>query len=243
VLGAFRRDLVGDWDAFATTAFRVASVDPYPASALVLDRPAGMDGGQAWRVGVGAMHDTRKGLPDPKAGHATELSVRVGQDRVFGATLVDRRFLTLTEGLVLANQLLVDGRRGEEPFWMAHIVGGSRWIALGGPDLLRGFPEGRFRGHAALVEALELRWSARTFGIRGHSLEFVPSPFVEAGRVWAEGDTDALTHLHADAGLGLRFIWDRDLVVRWDTAVGREEYADGTTGPILGVWFMFDHAF
>ena len=142
---------------------------------------------------------------------------------------------------MFASQIVADVRFGEEPFFMAHILGGSRWLALGGPDLLRGFPEGRFRGDGALVVAEELRWTAHVLNIRGHSLGLAPTPFFEVGRVWLRGEDDPWWHVHGDAGLGLRFIWDEDLVIRWDTAIGLEEYDE--LSPVLGMWFMFDHPF
>ena len=243
---SLRRDLVGAWDVFATGVYRRAWVRPYADSLLDEEAPFGVDGGHAGRLGLGLIHDTRVGSPDPRSGHATELSVRLGRGlgvHTLGLTAVDRRFLSLSDGLVLATQALVDLRLGEEPFFISHVAGGSRWLALGGPDLLRGYPEGRFRGDGAVVAAAELRWTCWVLGLRGHSLALVPSPFVEIGRVVRYGEGDPWTHLQPDVGLGQRFVWDEELVVRWDMAVGREVLEDGTLEPTVGIWFMFDHAF
>lgn len=249
-LSNVRRDLFGDWDAFATLLYRPARVSPRPETRLSADQPIGMWGGRVTRVGVGVLHDTRSGLPSPHGGHASELSVRSSQPwlgsefQSFGVTAADRRYRRLgVESLVVATQLIGDVQLGEDPFFMSHVLGGSRWLTLGGPDLLRGFPQGRFRGDAAAVAAVELRWTVHRLGVRDHTLDLVPVPFAESGRVWARGEQDVWWHVHADAGLGLRFVWDEDLVIRWDTAVGLEEYADGSRGPVLGMWFMFDHPF
>jgi hypothetical protein len=112
---------------------------------------------------------------------------------------------------------------------------------LGGFDRLRAFPSGRFHDKAAVYYAAELRLIPRFQPLRDLPLLrnfeidwWQVVPFVEAGRVGPEYNSDLFTRdLKWDAGVGIRLMAFR-LPVRLDFAVSDE----GSS-----VWAMFGQPF
>ncbi len=247
VLLNLRRRLRGDFEVFTTGFLRTARIGTYEGSLLAEEAlEGGLDEGLYTSLALGLLYDSRDRLPSPGRGHLAELSVRgshpwIGSDWTGGGVnLTERVYLSLAEPLVWASRVTLDVRWGETPFFASHILGGSQWSTLGGPWLLRGFPEGRFRGDAAAVGSTELRWLVHTISIRKHTLGLMPTPFVDAGRVVVWGEDVPPWTVRGDVGLGARFVWDEEMVLRIDTAVGLET---GAREPSLGVWFMFDQPF
>lgn len=251
LLTNLRRQLGGDWSAFGTGFVRLARVTPYPGSQLDRDQPSGIEGGLYTRFALGVMFDSRDTLPKTTQGVFSELSVRashpwLGSDwRALGVNLTDRRYWDLRgDGrLVLTNRGILDLRFGDEPFFMSQVLGSSSWVELGGPWALRGYAQGRFRGDAALLLSPELRWTVHTLHIRQHALDLIPTPFVDIARVWSWDEPDLPEQWKAAVGLGARFAWNDDMVLRADMALGLERYEDGGQGLVPGVYFMFDHPY
>lgn len=244
VLLNLRRRLVGPWDLFGTAFLATGRVELYPDSLLQVQ---GADEGRYTALALGLILDSRDQLPSPSSGHLAELSVRgaspwIGsQWSTVGINLTERSFLSLSDSLVLATRVGLDLRWGETPFFVSHVVGGSQWATLGGPWLLRGYPEGRFRGDGALTLSPELRWLVHTVGVRGHTLGLMPTPFAEVAYVvvWEDPSQEPV----GNVGFGARFVWDEELLLRLDFGLGWEDYDDGSREPSLGIWFMFDQPF
>ena len=247
VLLNVRRRLSGPFEFFATGFLRTAEINAWPGS--VLEDQGSFEDGRYLSLAAGLLVDSRDALPSPTAGHLAELSVRASHPWLGsefaggGVNLTERVYLSRSEALVWASKATLDLRWGETPFFASHILGGSQWTALGGPWMLRGYPEGRFRGDGALLVSTELRWTVHTLHLRGHSVGLMPTPFVDAGRVW-QWDKRQVSALPAvNGGLGARFVWDEDIVLRIDTAVGVERLETGQLGPSFGIWTMMDHPF
>jgi hypothetical protein len=258
VLTNLRRNLGGDFDLFMNYYMRFANITPYENSLLNEEQPLGVGSGLYTRLSVGVMLDTRNTEPTPTKGMFSEVSVRASapwtasvwdgaQHSTYGVNLIDRRYFNLVgDGrVVLANRVIVDMRWGEDPFYMQDMLGGSQWISTGGNMAWRGYSWGRFRGDAVAIWTPELRTKVVRIGGEKHGLEIMAVPFMDLGRVWLwEGEEgDEPSHLHLAGGLGTRWIWDKDMVIRADIGFGREEFQDGTTDSNMGIYLTFDHPF
>ncbi|MCP4804199.1 MAG: hypothetical protein GY884_02540 [Proteobacteria bacterium] len=243
-LVSVKRSLGGDWAVFGTGFLRTARITPNADSLLVTD---GVASGRYVSLAIGVVQDSRNDLLSPTDGRHSELSVRgsnpltSSQTIGGGLNLTERVYVPVRPRLVLATRASIDVWWGDTPFFVQHVLGGSQWATLGGPWVLRGYPEGRFRGDAAGLFSQEWRWSVAEVGVRGHRLTLMPTPFYELARIesWSE---DEPYRVWGDVGFGARFGWDDDMLLRIDTAVGREVTTTGAE-PSLGIWFMFDHPF
>lgn len=262
VITNLRRELGdGPWSAFVNYYLRTYTLNVYEGSLVDLAQPEGIDGGLYNRLGVGAMLDTRDQEPSPTGGMFAEASVRGGinvmspDQRVVAVNLTDRRWWGIgkKKRLVIASREIIDMKWGNEPFFMSQTIGGSEDLSVGTSVLMRGLPYGRLTGDGAIFWTPEVRWNYVTAHIGSSTLDFMTGPYFDVGRVWlwdpaskGVAEDDPL-HLHYAYGLGNRFIWNEDLVVRLDLGFGREEYIDAQGEPYtesnFGLFLVFDHPY
>jgi hypothetical protein len=263
----------GDWEALVSYRFRLAWPDPYPDSMLEHLQPVGYDGGFYSQLSAGVVYDSRDREPSPTAGMFTEVSLSTANPligsrfSVVGANFTDRRFYSLVSNdrLVLANRFIADFRSGDVPFFEDWVLGGTQAVEIGGELSMRGLDAGRYRDDLILMLDPELRWTfLHTSVLKKNTLDIMAVPFADVCRVWAfeKEEPDAITHLHYTGGLGARFAWNDNFLVRLDVAYGVEEYAPlGTTPsqvesnpigvdpdevvrqPNLGFYLTFDHPY
>ena len=266
------RRRIGDtpWYAFGNYLFRWAKIDTYEGSLLLLDKPYGWEGGRYARLGVGAMYDTRDAEPSPHEGVFSEASLRLsspvlgGEEWVVGLNVTDRRWYKLAgDGrLVFASRAVLDVRRGNEPFWVGHLLGSSQLIEYASSNNLRGIDNGRYRGDIYAFWTPELRFTALQY----QSFSILLCPFFDVGRtfLWPDNgvypptgwaDREPVPHLAYAGGLGVRFQVGTAMLVRLDLALGRDEecvtsggVCDPATSDVRGVsdfgfHLVFDHPF
>ena len=242
---------------FTGLILRSAQVNAYPDSLLQLEQPEGMNGGLLFMGSLGIMIDTRDQEPTPTRGLFTEVSFRGGHPELgsdfgmWGINFTHRQWFPLVgEKLVFALRIAGDSHHGEVPFFHQHILGGSEWVYLGGNFVLRGLPQGRYRGQSSFYANKELRWRFSEFERWGRRFELMAVPFVDSARVWVDGENDALTHLHVSGGLGMRVIYERSLVMRLEGGCGVEEYTNDKDSvlvterrPVIGIYLLVGHPF
>ena len=256
-----RVPLSGPFDLFAGVTLRSAEVGVFPGSRLDLERPTGHEGGRYHLATAGTIYDTRDAEPTPSRGVFSEVSLRAAHSwlgsewGLWGANATHRQWWSFdAEGdWVLALRLGLDGRfGGEAPFFHQHVLGGSQWVELGGNMALRGLPFGRIRGPLSAYGQVELRWSAARFLWGDRTFRLMLLTFADTARVFSSGDSDDLSHLRWSGGGGARLIYNEVFVVRFDVALGQEEYtaADDPLGTsvdrrdsVLGIYAMVGHPF
>ena len=247
-----RVPLGGRLQAFAGGSGRDATVEAPAGGLLALEHPVGVEGGFFAQANAGLLVDTRDQEPTPRKGVFSEISIRGGWwsgtgGPFTGFTAVDRRWVPLGKGrAVLANQAVLDTWTGTMPFFEEPNLGSSREITVGGGGTLRGLPSGRYRGNHALLTDTEVRWNFWSPSPWGNRLDLFWVPFVDLGRIWSWGqDLQGTDGIHATGGLGFRFAWNRDFVVRADYGVGREETGAGYEGSAwsTGLYLTTDHPF
>jgi hypothetical protein len=106
-------------------------------------------------------------------------------------------------------------------FWALSTLGGDR-TDVGGEQPLRGYGAGRFTDKDSYSTTLELRRRVFSFDAGSTKVDIEVSPFVDAGRVFADSGTFPLSHVHAIGGVGFRGIARPFVVGYVDVGYGSE---------------------
>ena len=243
---------------FGGLVLRKTDIDVYSDTKLAADNPKGVLGGNLSQLQLGVMLDTRNREPDTQSGVFSEISFRFahrvsGSDySMWGFNTTHRQWhpLTQNKSLVLALRLGLDIQGGALPFFHQHILGGSQRVEVGGNVVLRGFPNGRFRGNITAYNNTELRWQFFSWTRERSTYAFLLVPFADLGRVWLQGEDDKLSHIHGSVGSGLRFVYNSVFVVRFDVASALEEFATPAEqnsvkerGFVMGIYAIVNHPF
>jgi len=206
---------------------------PYPGSKLAALAPDGQEG-VSHVVQAGLLLDTRDHEPDPTRGLFVEASLRgahslLGSSWDFvGANLGARAFAPLdkAERLVLASRVVVDATVGDVPVQELARIGGVQDIrAFGGVFVGRGMRQQRYIGQGKAFTQLELRWRALSLLAAGQHMGAELLGFYDAGAVVAETLRPFASPLHlaSSGGVGLRLVFNRNIVLRFDLGFSREE--------------------
>lgn len=196
---------------YKTFDVKRSSETAFPANTLI-----GGLGSMVNGVGVAALLDTRDNIYSPVRGWYADVSGLV-YNRALGSeftftnyTLDVRRYKSLSPKTVLALQAFANINVREVPFKLA--------ATLGGPYLLRGYYNGRYRDNSAVAVQAELR--QRLVGRLGGVV------FVSAGDVANTLAEFAPSDWKVAGGAGLRFLISRreHLNLRLDAAVGRQTH-------------------
>lgn len=104
-----------------------------------------------------------------------------------GFNFVLRRYARIGGPFVLAARVFADFMAGHVPFY--DLSQGGSFIAVdlpGGPQGIRGVPNGRYSGLVKVVGNVELRGWLLHFKVLGEKFKIGPDAFVDAGRVWLD---------------------------------------------------------
>jgi len=182
---------------------------------------------------LGLVYDTRDDLTIPHRGMQwiayVGMASRTGlfNDSMYTDTGVDARaFWPVFHDTVFAAHVAVRYllRANDVPFWALSSVGGDR-SAIGGEQPLRGFGFGRYVDRNSFATTLELRHRVFSFNAVSTHVDIELTPFVDAGRVFADTDTFPLDHLHTVGGIGFRGVARPFVVGYVDVGYGTEGVA------------------
>lgn len=194
---------------------------------------------------AGIVWDTRDRETGPTEGVWTDFLVRAS-DESLGAdvsfvrwTFTDRRYLTLTDGLVFAHRYLLQNVTTGAPVLELFRVQTSfkEQEGLGGAKTLRGVLRNRYVGRGMLVWNAELRWRAAELAAAGRSFHVVLSAFLDQGRVWADGleIEEVFQDLHRGYGGGVRVGMGENFVVAVDAGTSTEN----GLGLYIGLGYLY----
>ena len=218
------------------------NVEPstYAGSKLDLDsRRVAPDGGPYIRgvdtlnhsiASAGLIYDTRDNEITPRSGSFDQYALRFGaatptRANVFygGASIIIRRYVPIGDRFVLAARGLVDALAGHLAFY--DLSQGGAFIPIdlpGGPQGVRGVPNGRYQGPVKVVGNVELRVTHLKFRLFGDEFRVGNNIFADAGRVFASYGPDE----RDGKGIGLKYGVGAGVFVVWGTAaVFRVEFA------------------
>jgi hypothetical protein len=246
-----RAPLVGHLGAHLRA--RYLNVDVAEASALLLSsRPPGQRGGRVALAEVGVLYDTRDRELGTRSGVFASAAVfvapQVGGVSDFAFHGYDgsvRVYVPLWAGAALAARALYDrkiaglpGGRADPavdavPFFERTQYEGIAFNeGLGGYGTVRGIARYRLAGDEKLLGNLQLRVNVLTSHLAGKTQEWGLGAGVDAG--WArQPGFEAVDAVGAAAGL--RFIWDRTILLRIE--MGRARGGDDTLYVAFGEMF------
>jgi outer membrane protein assembly factor BamA len=107
------------------------------------------------------------------------------------------------------------------PFWALGSLGGEVSV-VGSEQPLRGYGTGRYTDKDQYATSFELRRRVFSFSALSSPVDIEVTPFVDAGRVFADSGTFPLSHVHAIGGVGFRGIARPFVVGYVDVGYGSE---------------------
>ncbi len=176
------------------------------------------------KAGLALQWDARDDEVSPASGMFHDLSVFAAGGMAgetftyFGAQGAARFYVPLLgPRLVLALRARADLRWGAPPVYDL--------LVLGQETLLRGIPNGLLNGRASVLGTAELRSMFLPFRVLGQRLTLGAVAFADAGALWADAldpqpalDPAPRDALNVGVGGGLRLLWGRSFVLRFDVA-------------------------
>jgi outer membrane protein assembly factor BamA len=178
---------------------------------------------------ISLIYDTRDDLTLPRRGmqwifYTGAASSSAYNDSLYKEAGFDGRCFwpafhdTVLAAHVALRYLLTDNNA---PFWALSTLGGDR-ADVGGEQPLRGYGAGRYTDKDSYSTTLELRHRVFSFDAGTTKVDIEMSPFVDAGRVFADSSTFPLSHVHAIGGMGFRGIARPFVVGYVDIGYGSE---------------------
>lgn len=202
---------------------------------------------EAWLnyLRAGLVWDTRDRETGPTSGVWSEVVVR-RTDRTLAAdvtftrlTFTDRRYWSLTNGLVFAHRVLGQHVTSGAPDFDLFRVQSSfkQEEGLGGSKTVRGILRNRYVGRGMVIWNAELRWRAMEFSFLGRRFHAVLSAFLDQGRVWEDGFDlgNVFEDLHRGYGGGLRVGMGENFVVAVDGGTSNE----AGLGVYIGLGYLY----
>jgi hypothetical protein len=215
-----RSPLSGNFDILYGLTFRGVSPEAYAGSKLEEDaRTLDVKGGPVARglgnlghgsVSVGVLYDTRNDEIVPTRGDLHLLSMRLGaalpgsSDVRYGnLNMILRHYEPLGGPFVFASRLVVDAGFGNFAFYDLSQGGAFPPVDMpGGPQGVRGVPNGRYSGLLKAVANAELRAMWGSFRLLGDDFKIGNNIFADTGRVFAD-----YTFSNPKDGRGLGLAW------------------------------------
>ena len=207
----------------------------------------GTDEEEAWLnyLRAGLVWDTRDRETGPTSGTWTELLIRrtdrrLAADVTFNRiTFTDRRYWSITDGLVFAHRVLGQHVTSGAPDFELFRVQSSfkQDEGLGGSKTVRGILRNRYVGRGMVVWNAELRWRAADFRLLGRDFHTVLSAFLDQGRVWENGFDlgGVFEDLHRGYGGGVRVGMGENFVVAVDAGTSSE----AGLGVYIGLGYLY----
>lgn len=201
---------------------------------LVADQPTGVDGSHISALGGGIVWEGRNNEFNPTTGTYARAGAEIGSKLIassFNYLLLETDMraytsFTMLREITFANRLTVKHTSGTVPYW--------KMPALGGGDMMRGYPEYRFRDDNSLLLNSELRtW---LFEIPSITSKFGGTLFTDIGRTFPNGESfDTIVNdLKYTYGFGVTAsFFTEDFILRTDVGFSEEEYGVYVTAGYL----------
>jgi hypothetical protein len=180
----------------------------------------------------GVIWDTRDRETGPRSGTWTEFLVWWTDESLasdFSAvrwTFTDRRYFSLTDRLVFAHRVALQGldEGAPVPEFTRFQTSFRQQEGLGGSKTVRGVLRNRYTGRGMFVWNTELRWRATDFRFVGRSFHAVLAAYFDQGRVWSGGvrAKEIFSDLHRGYGGGVRLGMGENFVVSVDGGTSSE---------------------
>jgi len=261
-----RTPLGGPWSTMYGWQLRYVNPKAYAESRLSIDAATRETDGSPLIYGLeplgigiangGIIYDTRDDEVIPTKGGFHLGALRFAgatptESGVYwaGANFIFRGYKKIPNTpVILAGRLFVDLMAGHVPFYDMSQAGAFVAIDMpGGPQGIRGVPNGRYSGLIKVVGNVEARSLITSFRFLGSKFQIGGTAFFDTGRVWLDytfanpRDGDGLGLKYGVGGGGF-FVWDTAALFRVDVAYSPDASAANPGFPV-GIYvqdsFMF----
>jgi outer membrane protein assembly factor BamA len=226
------------WQLRETIRYEVVDVLPgqlseVPSLPTLFGNILGVGTSESLLERISIVYDTRDDLTVPKHGMQLVayggIASRAGvlNDNSYSETGVDGRvFVPLGAATTLAVHAALRYLPSAEhvPFWALSSIGGDR-SEIGGVEPLRGYGAGRYYDHDSFSATVEVRHTVFSFNALSTHVDLQVSPFIDSGRVFANGGAFPLSQLHTIGGVGIRGIAPPFVVGYVDIGYGNQGLA------------------
>jgi len=228
-----RSPLGGAYSTMYGWQLRYLSPHAYPGSKLAIDAATRTADGQPLIRGLeplgvatinqGFIYDTRDDEVFTRRGEyhlaAWRLSGAVPTDsHVYwvGLNVIVRKYVPLPGSFVFAGRIIVDLMAGNVPFYDLSQGGAFDPDDLpGGPESVRGIPNGRYSGLIKAIGNIELRRIHGAVRLFGSRFQIGTNEFFDTGRIWTDY---TFSNPRDGTGIGLKYGVGGGVFMIWDTA-------------------------
>ena len=232
-----KKEITLSWRGSGYIPGKFGDLSPYSNNYYAQAFPTG-EPGFASVLTLGFMMDDRDQEGSPTSGYWFDTSLRVaapawGSTWTYtGANATMRVYVPLSpdHAWVLATRFIADFIFGtpsvvelSEIGCYSLVPGGLQ--GFGGQDVGRGIRQNRYLGRIRLIDQLELRWMFAGFNLLAQHFDMTVVGFADAAWVGVDyhdfgGDPRKII---VSEGGGLRIIWDKNFIVRFDLATSAAE--------------------
>ena len=236
ILVSLFRQLYGPVSMSVGFGLERVDVDQRGTQAFYLERgtPDGVIDGFSGFISATLQWDTRDDEVVPRRGFLQEWSYESARNSLLAlffepidfsrVTLTNAYYIPLLPRVNFSHRLVLEVLSGEVPLYAYSEIGGSRRVkGLGGSDSLRGFDTQRFTDDVRFFSNIELRYQLYDIWFYGQYIEWQGMVFFDSGRVWPDLDQIGWSGMHISGGVGVRMVWDADLIIRLGTGVADEQ--------------------
>jgi outer membrane protein assembly factor BamA len=187
-------------------------------------------------VQSGLIYDTRDLETDPGKGVFAELTNELSLKSLGSSFDFNKTFAHFNlyhnlsknkkKKIVLAIRIAGGYTAGPSPFFEYQDQWSSEGSieGLGGPNTLRGFKQSRFLNRVMTFNNLELRCRLFQAKVFKQHVAMSVVPFLDAGGVWQKMTSiTQFNHYRFSEGLGLRWAWNVNTILRFDYAISKED--------------------
>lgn len=225
-----RLELMGGWRGAYQQYGTFGKDGAYPGSLYDTHFPQNQNGLTSMLHG-GIVLDNRDQETNPNTGYVWEASLRgaIGSTWDYAGLNTSLATFAPVHGrtdLIWANRSIVDILVGDAPIEEQSRLGGTVEVfAFGGRAVGRGIRERRYIGKVKLMHQSELRWTFAHTTLWGEDFDFGLEAVADIAWIGA-----SLTDVGGDparvlvgTGGGLRIVWNKNFVVRFEGATGPAE--------------------
>jgi hypothetical protein len=182
---------------------------------------------------IGLSRDTRDHVSTPNRGSLTELYTEFSR-RALGSDASFQRYGGQWRLYVPESQAWTTALHAQSTWSDGQSLPFTALTTLGGPQSLRGFPEGRFQDRGAVFGNVEERWTVHSVSVVNTLTEFQVAPFLDVGTVFSRPQAAQAKYVQPVVGMAMR------AVVK-PTVVGRVEVGTSREGPatFMGIDYPF----
>jgi hypothetical protein len=218
---------------FTGLGLEKAGIETYGTKTLIVqEKPTGISGGNTNYFKAGLKFDSRDYEINPNKGFTASVAYTKHTDKIksdynyTNLNLTQMSFFPLGSYITFAQRIMIEELWGNTPFFaLNEFKSYDEYRGLGGENVLRGAPEGRFVDDVKFISQIELRIKFYKTYLFKRKTRFIIIPFWDFGRVWDKYESINFSNLHHSFGSEFRMVLDRDFIASFTLGFTKERVA------------------